>query len=69
MPLGATRRGGHEVLQLAKSQSWVRAEILPQPPLKLVGRAVRANEVEVAANPRARSATMRVAERTKAALT
>ena len=37
---------------------------LPQPPLKLVGRAVRASEAEVEVNPRARSATMRVAERT-----
>ena len=37
---------------------------LPLPPLKLVGRAVRAGDVEVAANARARSATMRVAERT-----
>lgn len=47
----------------------IASAALPQPPLKLVGRAVRAGEVEVAANPRARSATMRVAERTKAALT
>ena len=41
----------------------VRAADLPQPPLKLVGRAVRASEAEVAANPRARSAIMRVAEK------
>ena len=47
----------------------IASDALPQPPLKLVGRAVRAGEVEVAANPRARSATMRVAERTPAALT
>jgi 16S rRNA (cytosine1402-N4)-methyltransferase len=33
------------------------------PRLKLVGKAVRADEVEVAANPRARSAVLRVAER------
>ena len=39
---------------------------LPQPPLKLVGRAVRAGEAEIAVNPRARSAIMRVAERTQA---
>jgi 16S rRNA (cytosine1402-N4)-methyltransferase len=38
---------------------------LPQPPLKLVGRAVRASEAEVELNPRARSATMRVAERAR----
>ena len=32
-----------------------------------VGRAVRADEAEIAANPRARSATLRVARRTSAA--
>ena len=47
----------------------IASDALPQPPLKLVGRAVRAGDAEVAANARARSATMRVAERTKAALT
>jgi 16S rRNA (cytosine1402-N4)-methyltransferase len=41
---------------------------LPQPPLKPVGRAIRAGDAEVGANPRARSAIMRVAERTKAPL-
>ncbi len=44
----------------------VRARDLPQPRLRLVGRAVRAGAAEVAANPRARSAVMRVAERTMA---
>jgi 16S rRNA (cytosine1402-N4)-methyltransferase len=34
-----------------------------RPKLRLVGKAVRADAVEVAANPRARSATLRVAER------
>lgn len=34
-----------------------------KPKLKLVGKAVRAGEQEVAANPRARSAVLRVAER------
>lgn len=33
--------------------------------LRLIGRAVRAGEAEVAANPRARSAVLRVAERTE----
>jgi 16S rRNA (cytosine1402-N4)-methyltransferase len=37
---------------------------LPQPPLALIGRAVRASAAEVSANPRSRSATLRVAERT-----
>ena len=37
---------------------------LPRVPLVQVGRAIRASEREVEANPRARSATLRVAERT-----
>ncbi len=43
----------------------VRAADLPVPPLALVGKAIRAGEAEVAANPRARSAVLRVAERTE----
>jgi 16S rRNA (cytosine1402-N4)-methyltransferase len=42
----------------------LRASELPQPRLRLVGRAVRPSTDEVQANPRARSAVMRVAERT-----
>jgi 16S rRNA (cytosine1402-N4)-methyltransferase len=42
----------------------VRARDLPPPRMRLVGRAQRAGSAEVAANPRARSAVMRVAERT-----
>ena len=38
---------------------------LPTPPLATVGRAIRPREAEIAANPRARSATLRVAERTE----
>ena len=41
----------------------VRARDLPRPPLRLVGRPVRPDAAEVAANPRARSAVMRVAEK------
>jgi 16S rRNA (cytosine1402-N4)-methyltransferase len=41
----------------------VRASELPQPRMRLVGRAVRPGDAEVIANPRARSAVMRVAER------
>ena len=41
----------------------VRAADLPPPRLRLVGRAQRPGAAEVAANPRARSAVMRVAER------
>ncbi|MBX3673590.1 MAG: 16S rRNA (cytosine(1402)-N(4))-methyltransferase RsmH [Burkholderiales bacterium] len=44
----------------------VRAKDLPQPRLRLVGRAIRPSIAEVEANPRARSATLRVAERTGA---
>jgi 16S rRNA (cytosine1402-N4)-methyltransferase len=46
----------------------IRARDLPQPPLRILGKAVRASAAEVAANPRARSATLRAAERTAAAL-
>jgi len=42
----------------------LRASEMPQPMLKLVGRAVRASAQETRRNPRARSATLRVAERT-----
>jgi 16S rRNA (cytosine1402-N4)-methyltransferase len=42
----------------------LRASEMPQPALKLVGRAVRASAEETRRNPRARSATLRVAERT-----
>ncbi len=41
----------------------VRAAEMPPPKLRLLGKAVRAGEAELAANPRARSAVMRVAER------
>ena len=39
----------------------------PQPPLCLVGKAQKPNAEEIAANPRARSAVLRVAERTTGA--
>ncbi|MDX5446493.1 MAG: 16S rRNA (cytosine(1402)-N(4))-methyltransferase RsmH [Zoogloeaceae bacterium] len=45
----------------------LRASELPQPRLRLVGKAVRPSSEEVQANPRARSAVMRVAERTEVA--
>jgi 16S rRNA (cytosine1402-N4)-methyltransferase len=45
----------------------VRARDLPEPRMRVVGKARRPSESEVAANPRARSAIMRVAERTRAA--
>ena len=43
----------------------IRAADLPQPRLRLIGTAVRPGRAEVAANPRSRSAVMRVAERTE----
>jgi 16S rRNA (cytosine1402-N4)-methyltransferase len=46
----------------------LRASEMPQPALKLVGRAVRASAEETRRNPRARSATLRVAERTAGSL-
>jgi 16S rRNA (cytosine1402-N4)-methyltransferase len=42
----------------------IKTAALPGAPLALEGRAIRATEREIAANPRARSATLRVAERT-----
>jgi 16S rRNA (cytosine1402-N4)-methyltransferase len=44
----------------------VRARDLPEPKLRIVGKARRPSDAEVAANPRARSAIMRVAERSHA---
>lgn len=43
----------------------VRDADLPQPPLLAVGKAIKPSDQEVAANPRARSAVLRVAERTE----
>jgi 16S rRNA (cytosine1402-N4)-methyltransferase len=45
----------------------IRARDLPQPPLRILGKARRASAAEISANPRARSATLRTAERTQAA--
>jgi 16S rRNA (cytosine1402-N4)-methyltransferase len=44
----------------------LRERELPQPRLRLIGKPVRPSANEIAANPRARSATLRVAERTGA---
>ena len=44
----------------------IRASEVPQARLKLIGKAVRAGEAELRINPRARSAVMRVAERSDA---
>ena len=41
----------------------IRAAELPSPKLRLVGKAIRPGTVEVKANPRSRSAVMRVAEK------
>jgi 16S rRNA (cytosine1402-N4)-methyltransferase len=45
----------------------IRASEVPQGKLNLIGRAVRVSGVELLANPRARSAVMRVAERSDVA--
>ena len=42
----------------------LRADQLPAPKLRLVGKAVKASAAEVGANPRARSAVLRIAEKT-----
>jgi len=44
----------------------IREIDMPQALARIVGRAIRAGEAELRANPRARSATLRVAERTQA---
>jgi 16S rRNA (cytosine1402-N4)-methyltransferase len=42
----------------------LREAEMPQPTLRLIGRAIRASEAETRRNPRARSAILRVAART-----
>jgi len=44
----------------------LRASEMPQPTLRIVGRAGKASAEEIQSNPRARSAILRVAERTAA---
>ena len=44
----------------------LRAHEMPQPLLRVAGKAQRPDAAEIAGNPRARSATLRVAERTQA---
>jgi 16S rRNA (cytosine1402-N4)-methyltransferase len=44
----------------------LRASEMPQPALKLIGRGAKPSDAETRSNPRARSATLRVAERTAA---
>lgn len=53
--------GDHRVARLP-----LRGSELPIPALTLVGRAIKPDAAEVAANPRARSAILRVAKRTAA---
>ena len=44
----------------------LRASEMPQPTLKLLGRGIKPSREEIERNPRARSATLRVAERSAA---
>jgi 16S rRNA (cytosine1402-N4)-methyltransferase len=41
----------------------IRAAEIPAPGMRLIGKAVRATPIEITANPRARSAIMRVLEK------
>ena len=45
----------------------VRAADLPQPKLRAIGKSIKPSQQEIKANPRSRSAVMRVAERTATA--
>jgi 16S rRNA (cytosine1402-N4)-methyltransferase len=55
--------------QAQPDPAWARLPVAPAfaPALRLVGKKLRATEEEVARNPRARSAVLRVAERLDAA--
>ncbi len=46
----------------------IKAADLPQPRMQLIGKAIRPSAAECAANPRARSAVLRIAERTEVTL-
>ncbi|MEK6662889.1 MAG: 16S rRNA (cytosine(1402)-N(4))-methyltransferase RsmH [Pseudomonadota bacterium] len=46
----------------------IKAADLPQPRMRLIGKAIRPSAAECAANPRARSAVLRIAERTEVTL-
>jgi 16S rRNA (cytosine1402-N4)-methyltransferase len=58
--LAAERPGDNPAL----ARMPLRERDLPQPLLRRIGRAIRAAPAEVARNPRARSAVLRIAERT-----
>lgn len=55
------------LVEKPKLPRWVmvKDEDLPQPPIELMGKAIKPSEQEVKANPRSRSAIMRVAQRTE----
>lgn len=55
------------LVEKPKLPRWVmvKDEDLPQPPIALMGKAIKPSEQEVKANPRSRSAIMRVAQRTE----
>ncbi|MBT9612093.1 MAG: 16S rRNA (cytosine(1402)-N(4))-methyltransferase RsmH [Burkholderiales bacterium] len=46
----------------------IKAADLPQPRMRLIGKAIRPSAAECSVNPRARSAVLRIAERTEVAL-
>jgi 16S rRNA (cytosine1402-N4)-methyltransferase len=57
------RRHAHPEAAPELARLPLRGVQLPQPTLRLIGRAVKADAAEVIGNPRARSAVLRVAER------
>lgn len=54
----------HSTVPESLSRLPLREDQLPPRPLRAIGRAIKPSAAEVAANPRARSAVLRVAERT-----
>lgn len=55
----------HSMPALLPKWAAIRSQDLPMPPLQLIGKAIKASDKEVAGNQRARSAILRVAQRTE----
>lgn len=57
----------HAIAPTLPKWAAVRDSDLPEPPLRVIGRAIKPSAAEVMHNPRARSAILRTAERTSGA--